>query len=465
MATEDAAFAVDLAQASDVGVGPLEAWHLRSHAFRNAASTSRVTSTHWHIAWANGLGWGFDGMDGAILALVAPLLMKEFAIGLGTYRSGVQIAQLISIVGLYLWPWLADRFGRRNILALNIAVFSLTMPLVALAPGWGSFVAAYSIVRFALNGEWAVGSMLVAETWPARLRGLVLSADRSAWGVGAALAGVLVTFIVTLWGWRVAYVLPAIVALLAVYVRLLCPESPYWVRTQDRKQRIRARKAAGFALDEDDRQWIAKTEQPSWRQLFLPDLVGNTVMATIVASLALVSYSTVGMWMPLFLSQQHGWSTAEYGTFYIWWALFATTGFWAGGWMIDGFGRRLGFAILLIEAAVFMTVWIFAESKIALWVLGLAWSWGFIGVWGPVTAYTAEMYPTRIRGVGNGFSWAVAFLVGAVLWPFVSVYLRETTGSFVAAFLLIPAMLLMLAAIIWFYSPEHARKELDAISV
>src|SRR5580704_19705784 len=77
MATEDTAFAVSLADASDVGIGPLEARHLRSRLFRNAANTSRVTSTHWHIAWANGLGWGFDGMDGAILALVAPLLMKE----------------------------------------------------------------------------------------------------------------------------------------------------------------------------------------------------------------------------------------------------------------------------------------------------------------------------------------------------------------------------------------------------
>jgi MFS family permease len=80
-------------------------------------------------------------MEGAILALVAPLLMKEFAIDLATYRSGVQIALFISIVGLYLWPWLADRFGQRNILALNIAVFSLAMPLVALSPGWGATVA------------------------------------------------------------------------------------------------------------------------------------------------------------------------------------------------------------------------------------------------------------------------------------------------------------------------------------
>ena len=223
--------------------------------------------------------------------------------------------------------------------------------------------------------------------------------------------------------------------------------------------------ATDLALSADDRAWIDKADKPGWRQLFLPDLLRNTVMATFVASMALVSYSTVGLWMPLFLAQQHHWSTAEYGSFYICWALFATTGFWVGGWMIDVFGRRLGFATLLIEAAIFMTLWIFATNTLALWLLGLAWSWGFIGVWGPVTAYTAEMYPTRIRGVGNGFSWAVAFLIGAVLWPFVSVWLRETTGSFAAAFLLIPLILLTMAAIIWFYSPEHARKDLDQIAV
>ena len=144
----------------------------------------------------------------------------------------------------------------------------------------------------------------------------MLSVDRSAWGVGAALAGTLVTFVVTVWGWRAAFVVPTAVAFLAVYVRLMCPELPYWVRTQERKRRISERLAADLALSSDDREWFGKTRQPGWRQLFLPDLVRNTVMATLVASLALVSYSTVGLWMPLFLSQQHGWSTAEYGSFY-----------------------------------------------------------------------------------------------------------------------------------------------------
>ena len=96
MSMQDAAAIAGPGQ-SAAALGPLEAVHLRSRNYRNAADNTRITSTHWHIAWANGLGWGFDGMDGAILALVAPLLMKEFASDLGTYRSGVQIALFVSI--------------------------------------------------------------------------------------------------------------------------------------------------------------------------------------------------------------------------------------------------------------------------------------------------------------------------------------------------------------------------------
>ena len=78
---------------------------------------------------------------------------------------------------------------------------------------------------------------------------------------------------------------------------------------------------------------------------------------------------------------------------------------------------------------------------------------------------TIRNLSTRTRRVGNGFSWSVAFFIGVVLWPFVSVWLRTVTGSFVAAFLLIPVLLVVMAAVIWFYSPENARKELNEIAV
>ncbi|MBV9118277.1 MAG: hypothetical protein JOY63_13045, partial [Acetobacteraceae bacterium] len=146
-------------------VGPLEERYRESAAFRAASDGTRVTPTHWHIAAANGLGWMFDGMDGVIFALASPLIIKDFGVTLPQYRSGGQIALLIGISGMFAWPWLADRYGRRTLLALNIALFSALMPVVAAMQTWAAFIAARCAINFALNGEWALGSMLVAETW------------------------------------------------------------------------------------------------------------------------------------------------------------------------------------------------------------------------------------------------------------------------------------------------------------
>ncbi len=177
---------------------------------------------------------------------------------------------------------------------------------------------------------------------------------------------------------------------------------------QDRKQRISDRVATGLALTADS-QWI-EGRKPGWQQLFLPDLWRNTVMATFVASLALVSYSTVRLWMPLFSVATA--SLVDGRVRQLLHRLVVVLGHRVLVRRLDDrsiAGRGSRFAILLVEAAVVMTIRIFAEDKIALWLLGMGWAWGFIGVWGPVTTYTAEMYPTRMRGVGNGFPGPVAF--------------------------------------------------------
>ena len=100
---------------------------------------------------------------------------------------------------------------------------------------------------------------------------------------------------------------------------------------------------------------------------------------------------------------------------------------------------------MLIEGAVFTTLWVYAGSRLWLWVFGLAWSCGFLGFWGPSTTLTAEVFPTRIRGAANGVVWAIAYFVGFVLWPFVTVALQQSTGSFALAFLCIPLFMIAMA--------------------
>ncbi len=75
---------------------------MRHANYRAVADDSRITRTHWHIATANGLGWGFDGMDGVIFALVSPLIIKEFALSVPEYRTGLQISLFVGIAGSIL---------------------------------------------------------------------------------------------------------------------------------------------------------------------------------------------------------------------------------------------------------------------------------------------------------------------------------------------------------------------------
>jgi MFS family permease len=127
-------------------------------------------------------------------------------------------------------------------------MFSLLMPVVAWAPTLVAFVIARILVNFALNGEWALGSLLVAETWPAHLRGRVLSINRGTWCFGVATAGLITAYIMAEFGWRWAIGIPGIIALLAIYVRAKCPESPYPgadAGPQDAHRRRPRRRAAG----------------------------------------------------------------------------------------------------------------------------------------------------------------------------------------------------------------------------
>src|SRR6516164_8529343 len=401
--------------------GPLEQRHLQYANYRAVADGSRVTRTHWHIALANGLGWGFDGMDGVIFGLISPLVIKEFALSIPTYRTGFQIWLTLGITGLYFWPWLSDRVGRRSLLAVNIAMFSLMMPAVALSPSFAVFVGARALLTFATNGEWSLGSMLVAETWPAHLRGRVISINRATWCFGASFAG-------------------AITGLVADTL------------------------AAGGILSAEDRSWYTKADKVGIRQVFMPDVLPATLVATFVTCCSCCIYGTVGAWMPLYLSTEKHWSTAEYSTFYVFWGLVGFLGLCAAGWLADKIGRRVGFIALLIWGAVFMTLWVYAPSNLWLWIFGLAWSFGFLGFWGPSTTLTAEVFPTRIRGVANGVVWFIGFFVGFVLWPFATVYLQQRTGSFDLAFLCIPILMIAMAIGVWLWVPEHSGKELNAIA-
>ena len=112
-----------------------------------------------------------------------------------------------------------------------------------------------------------------------------------------------------------------------------------------------------------------------------------------------------------------------------------------------------------------LTIWAYTNDVLALLVIGMIWAFTYAGLYGPLASYLSEMYPTRARATGTGFTLATASFVALVLWPYVLVWLRETRGSFRAGFFISAGLLILVALTVWLFSEDGARKELSKISV
>jgi MFS transporter, putative metabolite:H+ symporter len=446
-----------------VPLGPLEARHANSRAYQNVKdgdAGETLTATHWHIGIALGLGWMLDGIIIALFALIVPYLLENFAIGLDSLTAAVTVTGLLSALAAYFWPRLADRIGRRMAFVINVALSAIFLVLVVVSNSWIFFIVVYTLLRITIAGEWAVGSLLTVETWPARHRAKVLSAARSLYGYGVVIAGLAGTFIIAPFGWRWAFLVPAVIGFLAIYVRLLCPESPAWVRERDRQTRAAAHGQTTSATRLGVGERIRRA---SLGQLFEPGQRKHTAVAVFVAATATMSWYTLGYWAPYFLRESHGWTTAQYSTWYIWWGVAGALGYYLMGWIADRWSR---FRAMLTGNLIFIATiipWALATDSVQLWIFGLLSNFGLIGVWGTVMTYTAELFPTRMRATGMGLTWAISGFLGVCV-PYTALWVRDVTGSFTTAFLLIPVLLLIQLVGLFVARTDYAGRTLDTIA-
>jgi MFS family permease len=176
-----------------------------------------------------------------------------------------------------------------------------------------------------------------------------------------------------------------------------------------------------------------------------------------------MSWYTLGYWAPFFLRETHGWSTSEYSTWYIWWGVAGALGYYLMGWIADRWSR---FRAMLTGNLIFIVTiipWALATDTVSLWVFGLLSNFGLIGVWGTVMTYTAELFPTRMRGTGMGLTWTISGLLGIGV-PYAALWVRDATGSFTAAFLLIPVLLVIQMIGLFIARIDYAGRTLDAIA-
>src|SRR3977135_1612434 len=195
-------------------------------------STHPAPSDQRAAVVAGFLGWTLDAFDFFLVVMTLTAIAKDFG------RSDKEIALSIALtlafrpVGAFIFGLLADRYGRRLPLMIDLVFYSIVEVLTAFAPNYTSFMILRALFGIGMGGEWGVGASLAMEKVPPRLRGILSGLLQEGYAAGNLLAAICYFFLFERWGWRPMFFIGGLPALLALFVRFKVKESEVWKKTK-----------------------------------------------------------------------------------------------------------------------------------------------------------------------------------------------------------------------------------------
>src|SRR5881296_4403305 len=195
-------------------------------------STGPTASDQRAAVTAGFLGWTLDAFDFFLVVMTLTAIGKEFVKPDSAIALSITLTLLFRPVGAFIFGLIADRYGRRLPLMIDLVFYSVIEVLSGLAPTYGTFLVLRALFGIGMGGEWGVGASLVMEKVPPRLRGVVSGFLQQGYAAGYLLAALCYFFVFPRWGWRPLFFIGGLPALLAVFVRARVKESDVWRETR-----------------------------------------------------------------------------------------------------------------------------------------------------------------------------------------------------------------------------------------
>lgn len=388
-----------------------------------------------------GVATFFEGYDFIALTQILPNLRADFM--LSKADAGVLVAFInAGTVVAYLLVRKADQWGRRRVLTVTIAGYTLFTLASGLAPDPYTFAVAQFLGRIFLIGEWATAMVYAAEEFPAARRGTVIGVLSAIGSLGSiTCAGLVPILIESPFGWRTVYLVSVFPLLLLAVARRTLRESERFTRAAEARGPIRSRLTAIF--------------RGPYRSRLL-------MMAAVWALAYTCAHTGVSFFKDYAVSDR-GWTDGEVGKAIMIAALGAMPLAFAVGWLLDAIGRKAGAVIIFVVGVGGIVGSYSAESHAVTTAMLVFGVFGATAIPAVLNAFTTELFPTELRG--DAFAWANNLLgrIGYVLAPLAVGAAADTTGwgpavRFTAIF---PAIAL---AIIVLRFPETRRRELEETS-
>lgn len=333
------------------------------------------------------LGWTLDAFDFFLVIFCLTAIGHEFGKSDAEIALSVTVTLAFRPVGAFLFGLIADRYGRRLPLMIDLVFYSIVEVLTGFAPNYTVFLVLRALFGIGMGGEWGVGATLVMEKAPPRLRGLLSGFLQQGYALGYLLAAIAYLFVFPRWGWRPLFFIGGLPALLALFVRARVKESAVWEKSKRGSWLHLGRSIAG--------QW----------KLFL-------YMTLLMTTMNLASHGTQDMY-PTFLQRQWGYSPTHRSIVTAISMVGAIIGGILAGLLSDRLGRRKLIVSSLIFAIIVVPIWAYAPSEGFLVAGAFLMQFFVQGAWGVIPAHLSELSPNEIRGFLPGFSYQCGVLLAS----------------------------------------------------
>jgi MFS family permease len=414
------------------------------------AKTAAITSSsNWFSSmsaherttfWACLFGWVLDAMDVQTYALVMPTLIILWSLTKGQAGMLGTSALLVSSLGGWIAGILADRLGRAKVLKITIIWFATFTFLSGFTHSYYQLLLTRSLQGLGFGGEWAAGAVLMSEVIDKRVRGRAVGSVQSGWSIGYGAAVLLFTIIFSVappeWAWRILF-----------YVGIIPALGVLWICRNLKEPEIFRKEKSPQGSD--------------FLGIFRSPLVRTTLVASLLATGALGGNYTILNWLPTYLKTVRNLSVLNTGGYLAVNIAGSFFGYVVSAHISDWLGRRRTFVLTSISAAITIACYTFFPlGPLALLLLGFPLGFFQSGMVAGMGATFAELYPTRLRATGQGFSYNTGRAIGSALPAIVgyaSVFVK--LGPAIGACAMGSYLLVLIATALL---PETGGKELHA---
>ena len=389
---------------------------------RLSNSAAETTTSHPPAVIAGFSAWLLDAFDFFRVTFCLTAMGLEF------HKTDPQIALIITMtmafrpVGGFLFGIMADRYGRRVPLMINIGVFAFSDILTGLAPSFTFLLVVRALFGIVMGGCWGVASSLAMEGAPPGKRGILSGLLQEGYAAGNVLAAVAYFFLIGPLGWRPLFYLGSLPAIcLVLYIKFFVKESAVWQREVKSRQPWR----------EQFREIVSH-----WK-LFLYLLLFMTMML-------FASHGTQDMY-PTFLQRQWHFGPSQRATITAISGIGAIIGGIVMGHLSDKWGRRRAIVLAFALGALVIPLWAYAPNTILLVVGAFLMQFMVQGAWGVIPAHLSELSPDSVRALLPGFAYQSAGIIASSVVYIEAVYAQKT--SYATAMALTAISVFVLASI------------------